>query len=85
MEVLFVALPVALLLGAAAVAAFIIAARHGQFDDLDTPPQRMLYDDLEIVPPSPPPPTTSTPEPAVDGSAAPADPPGDSNPETHQP
>lgn len=47
MEVLFVALPVALLLGAAAVMAFIVAARSGQFDDLETPPQRMLYDDVE--------------------------------------
>lgn len=47
MDVLFVALPVALALGAAAVAAFILAARQGQFDDLETPPQRMLYDDLE--------------------------------------
>jgi cbb3-type cytochrome oxidase maturation protein len=52
MEVLFVALPVALLLGAAAVAAFIYAARGGQFDDLDTPPQRMLYDDVEAKPES---------------------------------
>ncbi|MBL8889529.1 MAG: cbb3-type cytochrome oxidase assembly protein CcoS [Planctomycetaceae bacterium] len=47
MDVLFVALPVALLLGAAAVLAFIVAARSGQFDDLETPPQRMLYDDVE--------------------------------------
>jgi len=50
MEVLFVALPVALLLGAAAVAAFILAARNGQFDDLETPPQRILYDDVEAKP-----------------------------------
>lgn len=55
MDVLFVALPVALLLGAAAVAAFILAARSGQFDDLETPPQRVLYDDVEVKPrPQPP-------------------------------
>jgi cbb3-type cytochrome oxidase maturation protein len=50
MDVLFVALPVALLLGAAAVTAFILAARSGQFDDLETPPQRVLYDDVEVKP-----------------------------------
>jgi cbb3-type cytochrome oxidase maturation protein len=47
MSVLFIALPVALLLGALAVLAFIRAARDGQFDDLDTPPMRMLHDDLD--------------------------------------
>lgn len=59
MEVLFVALPVALLLGAAAVAAFILAARNGQFDDLETPPQRVLYDDVEVKPRSEPPPVAA--------------------------
>jgi cbb3-type cytochrome oxidase maturation protein len=54
MEVLFVALPVALLLGALAVVAFIFAARGGQFDDLETPPQRILYDDIEAKPESTP-------------------------------
>jgi cbb3-type cytochrome oxidase maturation protein len=75
MEVLFVALPIALLLGAAAVAAFIIAARHGQFDDLETPPQRMLYDDLEVAPAAPqketaaasPPPERSADSPQTPG------------------
>lgn len=47
------ALPVALLLGAVAVVAFILAARGGQFDDLETPPQRMLYDDVEAKPEPP--------------------------------
>jgi cbb3-type cytochrome oxidase maturation protein len=43
-----------LLLGAAAVTAFILAARSGQFDDLETPPQRVLYDDVEVKPRSEP-------------------------------
>lgn len=52
MSVLFIALPVALLLGGAAVAAFVIAARGGQFDDLETPPRRILFDDREGRTPS---------------------------------
>ncbi len=45
MSVLYIALPVALLLGAAAVAAFVWSVRRGQYDDLDTPPLRMLFDE----------------------------------------
>ena len=45
MSVIYVLLPVATLLAAAAVAGFIWAVRRGQFDDLDTPAVRMLYDD----------------------------------------
>jgi len=45
MVVLYIALPVAVLLAAAAVAAFIWVTRTGQLDDLDTPAVRMLFDD----------------------------------------
>ena len=45
MSVLLLAVPIALLLAGSAVAAFFWAARDGQFDDLDTPPLRMLLDD----------------------------------------
>ncbi|MEY3026252.1 MAG: hypothetical protein RL136_171 [Planctomycetota bacterium] len=48
MELVFVALPVALLVGGAALAAFIWAARDDQFEDLDTPARRALFDDLEV-------------------------------------
>ncbi len=51
MSVLFIALPVALLLGGVAVAAFIGSVRGGQFDDLDTPAYRILHED-EARPPS---------------------------------
>jgi cbb3-type cytochrome oxidase maturation protein len=44
-SILIVALPVALLVAAAAVAAFVWAARSGQYDDLETPAVRMLHDD----------------------------------------
>jgi cbb3-type cytochrome oxidase maturation protein len=47
MSVVYVLLPVAALLGAAGVAAFIWAVRRGQFDDLDTPAVRILHDDQD--------------------------------------
>ena len=37
-------LPIAILLGAFFAACFIWAARAGQFDDRDDPPERMLHD-----------------------------------------
>lgn len=45
MELVFVALPVALLVGGAALAAFVWAARSDQFEDLDSPAERVLFDD----------------------------------------
>ncbi len=45
MSVIFVVLPLALLVVAAAVWAFVWATKRGQFDDLDTPAVRMLHDD----------------------------------------
>ena len=47
MSVVFVMAPVALVLAAAAVTAFIWAARDGQFDDTETPAHRMLFEDQE--------------------------------------
>jgi cbb3-type cytochrome oxidase maturation protein len=47
MSVIYVLVPVASVLAAVAVWAFIRAARSGQFDDLDTPAVRMLHDDEE--------------------------------------
>lgn len=45
MAVLYIVLPLAFLLAAAAVWAFIKAAREGQFDDLATPALRAILDD----------------------------------------
>lgn len=45
MSVLFVALPLALLLGASALIACIQCIRGGQYDDLESPAVRMLVDD----------------------------------------
>lgn len=47
MSVLYIALPVALIVAAIAVIAFVYQVRSGQFDDLETPPRRMLFDDVE--------------------------------------
>ena len=49
MSMLFLVLPAAVLIASLAVVAFVWAVRRGQFDDLDTPPLRVLGDD-EIVP-----------------------------------
>lgn len=45
MSIIFVMLPAALVLALAALAAFVWAAKGGQFDDLDTPPVRSILDD----------------------------------------
>ena len=47
MSVLYIALPIALILAVIAVVVFIMQVRSGQFDDLETPPRRMLFDDVE--------------------------------------
>ena len=45
MSVLYIVLPLALLVATGAVVAFVWAARAGQFDDLETPARRILFDD----------------------------------------
>jgi cbb3-type cytochrome oxidase maturation protein len=50
MSVLFIALPIALVLGAVAVLAFVRSVRTGQFDDLVTPAARVVFDDTDAVP-----------------------------------
>ena len=47
MAVIYLLLPVALAAAAGAVFGFAWAVRRGQLDDLDTPPARMLSDDVE--------------------------------------
>ena len=45
MSVIYLVLPLALLLVAAAIGAFVWAARRGQFDDLTTPGMRVLHEE----------------------------------------
>ena len=45
MNVIYIVLPLSLVVAAGFLAAFIFAARRGEFEDLDTPAHRMLEDD----------------------------------------
>ncbi len=45
MDIVVVLLPMAIGLGAVFALLFGLAARAGQFDDLDDPPERILHDD----------------------------------------
>jgi cbb3-type cytochrome oxidase maturation protein len=47
MNILFLLIPIAMLLATAAVITFVWAVRRGQFDDLETPAIRILYDEEE--------------------------------------
>jgi cbb3-type cytochrome oxidase maturation protein len=53
MSVMYVALPIAIALGATALWACVRAIRNGQFDDLESPPMRMLIDDQPQFPQEP--------------------------------
>lgn len=44
MDIVFLLLPVAVAMGGVFVVLFLRAAKDGQFDDLDDPPERMLRD-----------------------------------------
>ncbi len=50
MSGIFITLPLALVIAAVAVMAFIWAAKRDQFEDLDSPPRRMLLDDMPLPP-----------------------------------
>ena len=55
MAVLYFILPLALVIAGSAVAAFLWAVRSGQLDDVDTPPRRILFDDVKpAAVPAPP-------------------------------
>jgi cbb3-type cytochrome oxidase maturation protein len=49
MSVLYIALPIALLLGGGGLLACLYCIRDGQYDDLDSPPVRMLLDDQPVA------------------------------------
>ena len=48
MEIIYILIPIALIMGVISLFGFIWATKKGQFDDLDTPAHRMLLDDEEI-------------------------------------
>jgi cbb3-type cytochrome oxidase maturation protein len=45
MQVLFIVVPLAMVMAGLALGAFFVAVRRGQFDDLDTPQYRAIFDD----------------------------------------
>jgi len=47
MDILYLLIPIALLLAGIAIAAFFWSVNSGQFDDLESPAHRILYDDDE--------------------------------------
>lgn len=49
MSVIYVALPIALLLGAAGMYACIRCIRDGQYDDLESPAIRILIEDQKAL------------------------------------
>ena len=53
MGVMFILLPVALLFSGVALVIFVMAARAGQFDDLETPGLRILHDEDTTLPAAP--------------------------------
>ena len=50
MEVIYIVLPLAIVLAAVALAAFFWAVSRGQYDDLDTPRYRALFDEPNVRP-----------------------------------
>lgn len=63
MELILVLLPFALLFAGIALALFVWAARSGQFDDLETPAVRILFDDDKPArPPDPAAPAAGGPD-----------------------
>ena len=45
MEVIFIVLPIAMAMAGLFLVAFFWAVHRGQFDDLDTPQHRMLFEE----------------------------------------
>jgi cbb3-type cytochrome oxidase maturation protein len=56
MNIIFVLIPLGLALLVIAVAAFFWAVRSGQYDDLESPAWKILYDDDQAPPANPAPP-----------------------------
>ena len=48
MSVLYIALPIALLLGGGGLLACLYCIRNGQYDDMDTPAVRILIDEKPL-------------------------------------
>ncbi len=49
MEIIFVLLPISLLLAVVAYIAYWWNVKNGQYDDLETPAMRMLFEDEKVI------------------------------------
>ncbi|WP_034730092.1 cbb3-type cytochrome oxidase assembly protein CcoS [Bacteriovorax sp. BSW11_IV] len=49
MEIIYLLLPIALILGCVFIGMFVWATKEGQYDDLETPAHRMLLEDKKLV------------------------------------
>lgn len=47
MSILYIIVPLAIIISLGFLVAFLLAARNGQFDDLDSPSHRILFDDYK--------------------------------------
>ena len=65
MSVLYVILPAVLVVVGIAVAAYVWAAKRGQFDDMTTPALRMLNDDAPARPTTAPAEVAAPPAPGT--------------------
>lgn len=50
MEILILLVPFSLALGLIFVGGFIWTVKSGQYDDIETPPSRLLFDDTDDLP-----------------------------------
>ncbi len=50
MEIIYVLLPLSIILAIVALGGYFWAVKRGQFDDLDTPSRRILFDDDQSDP-----------------------------------
>ncbi|MBF0183574.1 MAG: cbb3-type cytochrome oxidase assembly protein CcoS [Magnetococcales bacterium] len=71
MEILYMLVPLAILLGLTGLVALIWAIRHGQFEDMEGPAHRILFEDDQSLVPVQPPPSTAESPPADHNSAGP--------------
>jgi cbb3-type cytochrome oxidase maturation protein len=62
LEILYLLIPVTLLLALVALGWFVWAIHNGQFDDLETPAIRVLFDDAAPAAATPPPPRAGDPD-----------------------
>lgn len=50
MNALYVTIPLAMLIAGIALVVFLYALKSGQFEDIEAPKYRMLFDDEETIP-----------------------------------